>query len=374
MICTYMRSSSFSNYNFCEQQYFLNYVLGIPRSVGKKADMGTATHKVLEILACIKKYFQDNESDVCIYKDEITNVTVYIDDFLKPTKLTSEQVERVNQSRVNKQVYKTPVKLDYGHTRYGVELVETLINDVSSYYKSKSDESWQPIDLKHVTNWVWMALDFNKGTFDPRRRTIVAPETHFDIELPYEWASYLYDVDGPQLKGQLRLKGTIDLLTDIGSETLEIVDWKTGQRLDWATGKEKTYKSLCEDFQLLLYHYACNHLFPDAKQVMVTIFFIRDGGPYTICFENRHLSKTEDMIREQFLKIKKNARPRMVDPLQNSFKCNKICDYYKQKSPDGETNFCKFIHDEIRRTSIDAVTSMYKNPNFDFGTYEAPGE
>ena len=43
----------------CEQQYFIEYVLGIRSPSNKKADKGTIVHKVLEILACIKQAQQD---------------------------------------------------------------------------------------------------------------------------------------------------------------------------------------------------------------------------------------------------------------------------------------------------------------------------
>ena len=33
-------------------------------------------------------------------------------------------------------------------------------------------------------------------------------------------------------RGTLALKGTIDLITDVGDGVYEIIDWKTGRRLD----------------------------------------------------------------------------------------------------------------------------------------------
>ena len=48
----------------CEQQYFIEYVLGWRGPSGQKADKGTITHKVLEILAIIKKAQQDNLKSV----------------------------------------------------------------------------------------------------------------------------------------------------------------------------------------------------------------------------------------------------------------------------------------------------------------------
>ena len=54
MIVTYIRSSSYNNYDYCQLQYFITYVLGHQSDSGKKADMGTMAHKAMEILAGLK--------------------------------------------------------------------------------------------------------------------------------------------------------------------------------------------------------------------------------------------------------------------------------------------------------------------------------
>ena len=68
MIITYFRSSSYNAHNMCPQQYFIEYNLGWRGLSGQKADKGTIVHKVLEILAFIKMYQQDNRE---IYEDDI---------------------------------------------------------------------------------------------------------------------------------------------------------------------------------------------------------------------------------------------------------------------------------------------------------------
>ena len=61
MIITYFRSSSYNAHNMCPQQYFIEYNLGWRGLSGQKADKGTIVHKVLEILAFIKMYQQDEK-------------------------------------------------------------------------------------------------------------------------------------------------------------------------------------------------------------------------------------------------------------------------------------------------------------------------
>ena len=60
MLITYIRSSSYNNYEFCQMQYFMKYVLGLPDISGKAAERGTMVHKVMEVLANLKLFQQEN--------------------------------------------------------------------------------------------------------------------------------------------------------------------------------------------------------------------------------------------------------------------------------------------------------------------------
>ena len=370
-----MRSSSYSNFDFCQMQYYINYVLGIPRSTSSKAAKGTATHKVLELLAKCKKHMQKTGPDI-EYKfvDSEVGLIKWTDaEFLELRELSIPDIENVNRTRINKQTYKDECAIAHGHVRYGVKLVDRLI-DLSCNHFAKD---WAPVDYRDVENFVWMTLDFNDGAFDPRRRKIVAAEPHFNYPIEREWAKFDWDLpNGKNIKGNLGIKGTIDLITEVEDGILEIVDWKTGQRLDWASKDTgvKTYAKLQEDFQLMLYYYAAKRMYPDAKQIIVTIFFVRDGGPFTMCFDEETVKKTEQKIRNRFNEIKNCVQPVMQDPTQKNFKCIYICDYFKTKSPDGKTNLCRHIHDQIVTLGVDHVTQEYTRKGFNIGHYEAPGE
>ena len=61
MLVTYIRSSSYNNFEYCQMQYFMTYVLGHQTVSGKKAQLGTVVHKVMEILAGCKKLLQDGD-------------------------------------------------------------------------------------------------------------------------------------------------------------------------------------------------------------------------------------------------------------------------------------------------------------------------
>lgn len=344
MIITYFRSSSFNAHSMCEQQYFLEYVLGWRGPSGHKADKGTITHKVLEILAVIKKAQQDNQTEI-------------IDDIIGKV-----SVENYNLNTIIEKVYK-------------------------HYSTANPHHKWTPKDHKDCHSWVYKAIEFNDGMFDPRKRNILNPEQHFDFEIKKPWAKYDFKVPEGNLTGHLALKGTIDLITLVNDNTIEVIDWKTGRRLDWATGEEKTQEKLEKDPQLRIYHYAISHLYPHIEHIIFSIYFINDGGPFSICFDKKDLKDTEDMLREKFDLIKKSKRPK----LNKTWMCTKLCHFGKtnfidthiepiseyrdgQICQNGSTmTKCEQVKHDIELYGIDMVTNMYKNKNHTFGTYKAPG-
>lgn len=376
MIIEFFRSSSYNNWDYCAQQYFLNYVLGIPRSDAKKALKGTIAHKALECLAIAKQKFDKDPSVGYIdLKEDIGEYRIHRDSFTSHRHLTDDEVFSVNRTRKNKYTYKHKCQLTKGSHRVGEIVVNDLIRMAYDAY-SKKCEGWEPVDLKDITNFVWMALEYKNGMFDPRFRNVVAPEQPFDITIKKDWAKYdyIHPQTGERREGYLTIRGTMDLITKIDDNIYEIVDWKSGQRLDWATGQPKDFKKLSTDFQLMLYHYAARHVFKDIKHIIVTIFFMRDGGPFTLCFDDTHLDRTEELLAQRFEEIKNCQLPKMCDPTQKDFRCKSLCDYFDKPSPDPKfKNFCTYSHNYTRLYGIDAATKDLTHKGHDINYYESPG-
>ncbi len=343
----YFRSSSFNCDRFCPMQYYCEYGLGWKGKGNKKADKGTITHKILEICALCKKASQDGLSTII---DE--DVGEILTDNYDPEYLGS----------VASRVYQV-------------------------YTKRFNHHKWSDIDFRDCLSWAWKALKYRNGLFDPRYKDVVAAEPHFDFEIDKEWADYDYQEYG--LKGKLALKGTIDLITDLGDNCYEIVDYKTGQRKDWATGKTKDQQKLFTDAQLRLYHYAVKHMYPHVHTFLITIYFINDGGPFTVHFQDADIPKTEEMIKERFNKIKNTKQPsiiRQMDPSQ-AWKCKKLCDAgmtsfenthvepliekrFGQFNKKGQPmSKCEQIRYMIKEKGIEWVTKNYMNPNHKIGSY-----
>lgn len=328
----------------CPMQYFIEYNLGHKSPSNKKADKGTICHKVLEILAFIKLNQQNKNKT---FDDDI--------------------VGKIDIKKYN---------------------LDQIIKTVYMYYTSQfRHHSWEQKDYKDCYAWIHKALDYNNGMFDPRNRDIIQPEQHFDIEIKKPWANYKYKINKELLCGNLAIKGTIDLVTSVDNKTLEVIDYKTGRRLDWATGEEKTQEKLQNDPQLRIYHYAIQNLYPHIDNVIMSINFINDGGVFSICFDKSDLCKTEKMLKDKF-EIIKNTK---IPTLNKTWKCNKLCHFgkttfentnmlpiieYRENQITQVGKFmtkCEQIHHDIGVKGVEIVIDEYTHPGYTVGQYKAPG-
>jgi len=339
MLVTYIRSSSYNNYAYCQMQYFITYVLGHQPDSGKKAELGTIVHKVMEVLASLKKFHQDNprKLNITIEDDALKNVSIKKNELFTNT------------------------------------IVDNLLSKSFEFYTKSSKHSFTKSDKDLCLKLVWDTVKYNDGQFDPRYRKIVAAEPHFDIPIDEDWAFYEYEIDGQIVKGQLAIKGTIDLVTETDEGIIEVIDWKTGRRLDWATGEEKTYDKLCVDPQLLLYNYAISKLFPDYKQAIMSIFFIKDGGPFSMCFDKSDHDRFLKMLKNKFEDIKANNTPKPLSQNRDSWKCTRLCHFYKNNWPGTDQNMCIYIENHLKNEGMDNTLKKCTREGFDIGFYSAPG-
>jgi len=336
MLVSYIRSSSYNNYDYCQQQYYISYVLGHSTVSGKKAQMGTIVHKVMECLARAKKSLQDNKKS-------------FKDDVLGRVRITKDKVK-------------------------SEKFVNTLIEKSYEHYTNDSPHDFTKKDFRDCEKWSWMAIHYNNGQFDPRNRNVVEAEPHFDIEITEPWAKYSYDLpDGTKLEGNLAIKGTIDLVTQIDDGVIEVIDWKTGRRIDWASGEEKTYEKLSIDPQLLLYYYAISKIFPDYKQAIMSIFYIRDGGPFSLCFDESDQTMFLDMLRTRFAQIKNNTKPQLISKNRSHWKCTRLCDYCKNDWEGTDKSICQYVQEEVEKNGIEQATLTCTQKGFSLGYYDAPG-
>ena len=340
MLVTYIRSSSYNNYDFCQMQYFLTYVLGYRTDSGKKAELGTIVHKTMEVLASLKKFMQDNPKKkyLKIEDDALGEVKIHVKQFMKNA------------------------------------CVMEILDRSFDYYTKRSKNRFTPGDNKTCLNLTWDALQYNDGQFDPRMRDIIASEPHFDVPIEEDWAKYEHEMpDGKVIKGQLAIKGTVDLVTKVNDDMIEVIDWKTGRRLDWVTGEEKTHEKLMVDPQLLLYNYAISKMFPKYSQSIMSIFYIKDGGPFSMCFDKNDEDNFLKMLQERFEEIKANNKPQPLDKGRNHWKCTKLCHFYKNNWPKTSENMCIYIEEHLKKHGMKDTIEQCTKPGFNIGFYESPG-
>jgi hypothetical protein len=325
MLVVYLRSSSLGSYSICEHSYYLSYCLGMQTGSGRKAVLGNIVHKALECLARKKLALQNGEK---------------------------EFFEEEGKGRFDTSEF-TPEDA----IKYSFDL----------YDKKEPQHEFEAADFRKCRKWMLQTMGLNSGLWNPLNRDVVLPEQYFDIPIDRPWALYDYELpDGSRLKGRLAIKGTVDLITRLDSQTIEYLDWKTGKRKDWATEKVKDWKALRKDPQLRMYYYALRKLYPQYPYVIMSIVFTQDGGGFSMDYDDSDVVATEEMLRERFETIRDCKLPaRRLDHPDKSWWCEKLCQYhsdtYKTEEGDTGVSVCEYIHQEIISLGIDRVTSKYVN-------------
>jgi ATP-dependent helicase/DNAse subunit B len=333
----YFRSSSMTQWDYCQLSYYITYVLGYQQPGQKKSNLGTIVHKTLECLAQAKKRLQLGEN----------RGMKILDSELGEVKFTKKSL-------------------------YSNKFVHDILGKAYCYYvdHDKINDYHPTDDYEFCKQMVYNCLDYNGSTFyDPRNMQIVAPEKSFNLPIMEDWAEFDYQ----GVKQRLHVKGTMDLITEASPSTLEYVDYKTGQRLDWATGQVKTYDKLQNDLQLLLYYYAMSKIYPNYDHIIMTIFFLRDGGPFSLCFDRSDEEKFLKRLKDRFFEIKDSNMVKPINPTRNDFRCKRLCHYYKTNWPGTNTRMCNHVEDTIKTYGIEYAGEQLKAPGFELGFYSAPG-
>lgn len=332
MEIAFARSSSLNGWEYCQMSTFIGYNLGIKQPTSAKANLGTICHKVFEVLAVCKQRLQNNEENLNFQDFELGPI-----DFTEKSLYTKKFVNHI---------------LDLCFRHY------TLSDPNHKYTKE---------EYEICNGSVNACLYDYKGHYDPRNMDIVQPEKSFEIEVEESWAK----LDNGK---QLVLKGTMDLITKSSEDTLHYVDYKNAaKRIDWATGKTKDYKYLDTDLQLLMYHYCIKKLYPEYKYIIMTMFFLRDGGPYTLCYEDRHIDLFLSKLRSKFEEIKKCTNPKPINRGRTDFRCTRLCHYYKTNWPGTDKRICNYVEDHIKTYGITVTQKELIADGHSIDYYVQPG-
>lgn len=148
----------------------------------------------------------------------------------------------------------------------------------------------------------------------------------------------------------------------------------TGKRIDWATGEEKDYNKLMKDTQLLLYYYAIGRLYPKYEHRLMTIFFCRDGGPFTLAYDEDDVAGFMDHLKKTFQEISNNQNPKPRSRDRSDFRCTKLCHYYKNNWPGTDKTMCHHVEEQLHTIGMTETVKQCSRPGFTIGMYKSPGE
>jgi hypothetical protein len=275
----YLRSSSANTFKDCEFQYFLEYVLGIQSPSGKKAVLGTICHLVLEIMA---KHKRNGRAP---------------DKYCDPEYLLRICWDRITKEETHIQFDE---KKDY---RFCEKTLEKAI--VSKY---------NPLKLKIM---------------DPERQFVLP------LEDPRFTTTYHDLLNKTKETIQIEIRGTIDLVCHKNADTLHIVDYKTGKRKCWITGEEKDDSFIQDkDVQARIYALAASRLYPKYKKIIVTIYYINDGGAVSGTFTKKDHAETYNILKDIIDEIKSNQFPSRIkeERPKDTWKCKYVCPFGERES------------------------------------------
>lgn len=273
-------ASAIGLYNHCPFSYYLHYILGMESKAGKAALQGNIVHQALEWMIKLRKCGKTNVDPMWLLHrawDEHTAATPEI----------------------------------------SIRKVTTRIDKETGGFKEAADFKKCRIALETI-----LADDYH----NPYKLTVLDGEQWFALEMPGEEWQCL-DKDGKLY--QFAVRGFIDLVHEIDDDTIEIVDWKTGNRKNFYTQEPIDEIVLMQEIQPRLYHLAAYFLYPKYKNILITFFYANEGGPVTIALSHDDLVDTIAFLHTFFTTVKSDTLIRRSlhwSCKMCSFGRNGICD------------------------------------------------
>ena len=248
-------ASAINLYNHCPFAYYMQYVLKMESQAGKAALQGNIVHRVFEWMIKLKKAGKTNVDPMWLLDRSW-------DEHLK----------------------------EFPHVE--IRKVTTRKDKITGKLKEAADFKKCRIALEEI---------LNNEYYNPYKLNCIDSERWFALEIPGdEWKCL--DSDGNE--HQFATRGYIDLVHEIDSDTIEIVDWKTGARKNFHTQEDIDEEVLTREIQPRLYHLAAYFLYPQYKNIITTFYYTNSGGPVTIAFSEDDLALTISTLHRFFTTVK----------------------------------------------------------------------
>ena len=205
-------------------------------------------------------------------------------------------------------------------------------------------EKWQP-DIfpskkesdQYFDYGVDMLKKFHTG-FRPGLRNIVATEKRFQIPL----------------NDKHTLSGIIDRIDKLPIGSFEVIDYKTSKKMPSQIDVDK-------DKQLCIYNLAINSLWPDAKDIRLTLYFLKFDTQITTKRRPDEIESIKDEIINTAEKIEVATQRAASLGLEKEFlpKDNALCDWcdYQKMCPLKKHKFAP--DDNLEENTIDDIVADY---------------
>ena len=308
----YLSPSRINKYNGCEYAYHLAYDLGLKGFQNLGAYKGEICHAVLETILEKVKDLGKSETFETIKNYE---------------SILMQQIEEI----------KSELTLSEEDIQDCRSMLELMLNDKNADYFNK-----KIIGIERKFDLV-ISKD---GVLIDDRMEDRAKDLGLDEVLYFD--SYYSELDA------FRVYGIIDLVIERDSDTIEIIDWKTGK-------VKKKYDQLKKDPQLLTYNMAARYIFPQYKNIIITIYYAR-GKPLTFCFDENDFNITVSALYNKWTRIRNNRNPSRNVKDFNKWMCN-FCAF---KKDNDDKSACKKDCDifyELEKQGMDLSECIEKIKN-----------
>lgn len=272
-----LSASRINTYKDCEFKYFLDYHLKLPemRESNVYALKGTCVHEALEYYARFKMEEEENA-------EEDYEVTLL--NFYKREKLW-EIDDRPPHKGFPHPVEKTCESCPWATKDDKCRIADTPISVVKGCPRPNFEDDLA-LTKKTIDN----------KAYDIFNRKIIGTEVYFKDDLG----------DG------LIVNGYIDMVTEIDKDTIEIIDFKTGNRA-------KSYNEMRKDPQARTYSLVAHKMWPQYKYVQMTLYFLRKRT-VTCIFTKEDDELTLKSLQRAWHNIRTNENPSR--PHRSMWLCN----------------------------------------------------
>lgn len=206
------------------------------------------------------------------------------------------------------------------------------IEELLAFYKSKwQEEVFSSADeAKQYFAWGENMIRHFHNSHKPGLRNIVAIEKRFLIPL-----------------GDHQLSGMIDRVDKLPFGAFEVIDYKTSKQLP-------SKDNLDRDKQLCIYHLAVENLWPEAKDIRLTLYFLKHNSQMTTQRRPDEIEEIKKHIIETAGKIEKETDfPPKINAFCDWCEYGNLCplqkDKYKEKNKDINEDENEKINQDIEQ-------------------------